>query len=120
MCAAGPACTTLAGHTFMVGAVAVSADGRIGVSGSYDRTVRVWDLATGTCLHTMVGHTDAVFTVAVSADARIAVSGGNDRTVRVWDLASGACVRTLVDHTSGVRTGGGVRRRRNRDFRRRR
>ena len=61
------------------------------VSGG-DRTVRVWDLASGTPAgDPFTGHTDWVNAVAVGElDGRpVAVSGGDDRTVRVWDLASG-------------------------------
>ncbi|MGO9506546.1 MAG: protein kinase domain-containing protein [Mycobacterium sp.] len=83
--------------------VAVSADGRIVVSGGQDQTVRVWDLANGACLHTLSGHTRWVTSVAVSADGRVAVSGG-DSTVRVWDLASGTCLHTLAGHTSRVKS----------------
>ena len=44
---------TLAGHTDEVRSVAVSADGRLALSGSSDRTVKVWDLETGQCLATL-------------------------------------------------------------------
>jgi predicted NACHT family NTPase len=71
--------------------VAVAADGRTAVSGSSDQTVRVWDLASGTCRATLQGHTGWVRSVAVAADGRTAVSGSSDQTVRVWDLASGQC-----------------------------
>jgi WD40 repeat protein len=69
-------------------AVAVSADGRIAVTGgdSTDKTLRVWDLATKTCLHTLTGHTEGIRSVALSADATVAVTGGDDATVRVWAL----------------------------------
>ena len=68
-------------------------DGRpVVVSGSHDRTVRVWDAATGTPLgDPFTGHTDYVTAVAVGQlDGRpVVVSGSHDRTVRVWDAATG-------------------------------
>jgi WD40 repeat protein len=70
----------------------LSADGRTAVSGSGDRTVRVWDLAEGRCTAALEGHKYGVLSVALSADGRTAVSGSADRTVRVWDLASGRCI----------------------------
>ena len=94
---------TLSGHTDMVRAVAVTPDGRYAVSGSYDGTLRVWDLASGETVRTLSGHTGEVSAVAVTPDGRCAVSGSWDDTLRVWDLASGETVRTLSGHTGSVR-----------------
>jgi WD40 repeat protein len=56
-------------------AVAVSPDGRFIVSGSEDRTVKVWELESGRLLRSLEGHTDDVNAVAVSPDGRFIVSG---------------------------------------------
>jgi NB-ARC domain/TIR domain/APAF-1 helical domain/WD domain, G-beta repeat len=77
---------TLQGHTSRVSAVAVTPDGRHAVSGSYDTTLRVWDLATGETKTTLQGHTGWVHAVAVTPDGRHVVSGSDDNTLRVWDL----------------------------------
>jgi WD40 repeat protein len=55
--------------------------------GSWDKTVRVWNAATGACQHTLRGHTDGVYSVAFSPYGRLIVSGSGDKTVRVWDVA---------------------------------
>jgi WD40 repeat protein len=68
----------------VVRGVAVSADGRLVLSGSDDKTVRVWDVANGKLLHTLEGNTDWVRGVSVSADGRVVVSGSDDETVRVY------------------------------------
>jgi WD40 repeat protein len=90
------------GHTDFVSAVAVSPDGRFIVSGSRDRTVKVWDAQSGALLRSLKGHTDFVSAVAVSPDGRFIVSGSWDRTVKVWDAQSGALLRSLKGHTDFV------------------
>ncbi|MGQ9765718.1 MAG: WD40 repeat domain-containing protein, partial [Armatimonadota bacterium] len=82
--------------------MAVTADGRYALSGSWDKTVKVWDLASGRLLRSLGGHTGWVWAVAVTADGRSALSGSDDRTVKVWDLESGRLLRSLEGHTYGV------------------
>jgi WD40 repeat protein len=93
---------SLEGHTGGVNAVAVSPDGRFIVSGSDDRTVKVWELESGRLLRSLEGHADRVWAVAVSPDGRFIVSGSDDRTVKVWELESGRLLRSLEGHTGGV------------------
>ncbi|KAH8048083.1 hypothetical protein JL722_12676 [Aureococcus anophagefferens] len=69
--------------------VAVFHDGRRVVSGSADKTVKVWDAATGECVATLAGHSKEVLGVAVFPDGRRVVSGSGDKTVKVWDAATG-------------------------------
>jgi WD40 repeat protein len=82
---------SLEGHTAGVFAVALSPDGRTIVSGSFDRTVKVWDARDGRLRRSLEGHTDGVIAVALSPDGSTIVSGSDDRTVKVWDAATGAC-----------------------------
>ena len=95
----------ITGHTGPVSSVAVGqADGRaIIVSGSNDRTVRVWDAVTGSPVgEPLTGHTGRVTSVAAGqADGRaIIVSGSDDRTVRVWDAVTGSPIGDpLTGHT---------------------
>ena len=76
-------------------------DGRRAVSGSDDRTLKVWDLEQGALLATLEGHGDGVWAVAVTPDGRRAVSGSDDRTLKVWDLEQGALLATLEGHVIG-------------------
>ncbi|MFH1740846.1 MAG: TIR domain-containing protein [bacterium] len=85
----------LAGHTGSVGACAVTPDGRRVVSGSDDKTLKVWDLETGREVATLAGHTDWVGACAVTPDGRRVVSGSYDRTLKVWDLVTGECIVTV-------------------------
>jgi WD40 repeat protein len=75
--------------------VAFSADGQRLASSSWDKTVKVWDAATGACVQTLEGHGDGVSSVAFSADGQRLASSSWDKTVKVWDAATGACVQML-------------------------
>jgi WD40 repeat protein len=93
---------TLEGHTDSLESVAFSPDGKQVVSGSGDRTVRLWDTATGAALQTLQGHNSWVTSVAFSPDGKQVVSGSGDETVRLWDVATGAALQTLEGHTGSV------------------
>ena len=91
----------LEGHT---GAVySIKASGNTVLSGSVDKTVRLWDLRTGNCVRTMEGHTGIVYSVDMDGHCRTAVSGSKDTTVRLWDLGSGRCSATFKGHSGVVR-----------------
>jgi WD40 repeat protein len=72
------------------------------VSGSWDRTLRLWDLGSGQTIRPLKGHRDAVFAVAVMADGRHALSASGDRTLMLWGLKNGQVVGALVGHAHAV------------------
>ena len=76
-------------HIRNVTSVSFSIDGMRIVSGSWDRSVRVWDTKTGEQLRELQGHTGWVNSVSFSSDGNRIVSGSDDKSVRVWDAKTG-------------------------------
>lgn len=98
------------GHTSTASSAAISSDGRYALSGSFDDTVRLWDMATAREIWTYKGHATGAFqmgdveSVAFSPDSRYAVSGSYDGTVRLIDVDTGQEARTFLGHTGGVKS----------------
>ena len=93
---------TLKGHSNSVNAIAVTADGKRAISGSWDKTLKVWDLTTRNELFTLTGHSQRVKAVAVTADGKRAISGSSDSSLKVWDLTTGKEEFTLKSHSDSV------------------
>ncbi|MFM6900082.1 MAG: WD40 repeat domain-containing protein, partial [Microcystis panniformis] len=72
---------TLTGHSDWVKSVAYSPDGRYLASGSGDKTIKIWEVATGKELRTL---TSGVESVVYSPDGRYLASGSGDKTIKIW------------------------------------
>lgn len=99
----GIAAKRLTGHGHYVQDVAISSDGQFALSGSWDGTLRLWDLNQGVTTRRFIGHTKDVLSVAFSADNRQIVSGSRDKTINLWNTL-GHLKFTITDdgHTEWV------------------
>merc|ERR1712071_543725 len=67
-------------------------------TGSSDRSVRLWDCVTGTCVRLMTGHKGTVSALCFSIDGRFIASGGADKKVLLWDLAHGHLFTITINY----------------------
>jgi len=92
----------LKGHASYVNAVTFSPDGRYLLSGSWDKTLKLWESKHGSCLRTFNGHEDYVKAVCFHPDGNRILSFSEDDTLRLWDTESGKCLRVIhTDKTYG-------------------
>ncbi|KAI9285448.1 quinon protein alcohol dehydrogenase-like superfamily [Umbelopsis sp. AD052] len=91
---------TLKGHKDGVMCVQFCENNNRLISGSYDKTVHVWNLETGEILKVLTGHTRCVRALQFD-DAKL-VTGSMDNTLKIWNYNTGHCIRTLQGHTDGV------------------
>jgi len=97
-----PLLRILEGHEWEVTSVAFSPDGQILASGSYDETIRLWNVNAGTLLRTLEGHEWEVTSVAFSPDGKTLASGSRDETTRLWNVETGELLKTLRAETEEV------------------
>merc|ERR1712038_2011844 len=90
----GYALRALRGHNHFVSDVVISSDGQFALSGSWDATLRLWEINTGRTTRRFVGHEKDVLSVAFSVDNRQIVSGSRDKTIKLWNTL-GECKVTI-------------------------
>jgi WD40 repeat protein/tRNA A-37 threonylcarbamoyl transferase component Bud32 len=71
-------------------------------SGSWDNTIKLWDVNTGREIRTLTGHTNWVNSVALSPDGKFLASGSADCTIKLWQVHTGIEIQTLTGHSDPV------------------
>ena len=93
----------LEGHMDAVTSLSFSPDGKWLASASSDKTIRIWDAATGKTIYTLTGHTGAVTSLSFSSDGKWLASGSQDTSIILWDVATGQKIGApLTGHKDGV------------------
>ncbi|NEP01623.1 MAG: hypothetical protein F6K58_23795 [Symploca sp. SIO2E9] len=90
----------LEGHSGSVTSLSFSSKGKLIVSGSEDKTVKLWNIE-GSLLATLVGHNGSVTSVSFSPDGKLLASGSKDKTVKLWNI-DGSLLATLESHRGSV------------------
>jgi WD40 repeat protein len=93
---------TITGHGDCIYGVVFSPDGKTIATSSYDKLIKIWDVATEKEIRTLKDHIDAVYAVAFTPDGKRLISGGADRTVKVWNVATGERLYTLSEPQDGI------------------
>jgi WD40 repeat protein len=91
-------------HSDWIIVMKFSPDGVRLASGSSDKVVRIWAVATGACEQILKGHEDHIETVVFSPNGAQLSSASSDMTVRIWDVSEGICAHTLRGHEDIVET----------------
>jgi len=99
----GSQTAVLPGHTDYVISLAFSSDGTLLVSGSSDKTVKLWDVQTGGVVKTFYGHTESILSVSISVTNTMIASGSRDETIRLWNIGTGECL-VIKAHNDDVTT----------------
>jgi WD40 repeat protein len=95
---------TLAAHTDWVRCLSFTPDNQTLISGSFDQSIKLWNMSDGKMLHDLQDHHKGVFALAVSADGQTLASGSWDETIKLWNISSGLLISNLSGHTASVRS----------------
>lgn len=93
---------TYVGHAGAIHALALGRDGQVALTGSGDKTMKLWDTSAGKELAAFKGHEGVITCVALSPGGKLALSGSEDRTVKLWNAQTGRVLRTLRGHGDRV------------------
>ena len=90
------------GHTQTISCIAITRNDEYIVTGSHDKTVRLWSILQGSQIAVLEGHSDVITCVAVTNDSKYALSGSSDKTIRVWNLNNKGLDAILDSDSRGI------------------
>ena len=93
---------TFSGHTDWICSICFSPDGRKMASGSWDKSIKIWNVSTGSLISTLTGHTEMVNSISFSPDGNYLASGSGDSTVILWDINYNYPKKVIKGHKDGV------------------
>ncbi|KAI3646114.1 hypothetical protein MP228_009042 [Amoeboaphelidium protococcarum] len=94
----------MTGHQQLVNHVAFTPDGRLIASGSFDKSIKLWNGFNGTFITSLRGHVSPVYQVCFSSDSRYLLSGSKDSTLKLWSLDTRTLKADLPGHADEVFT----------------
>jgi WD40 repeat protein len=92
------------GHTFPIKTAMYLPSGKSLLTAGYDRTARLWEIATGREVRVFRGHTGTIVSVAVSSDEQKIFTASDDGEIRQWDAKTATVVRTFTGHQGAIRS----------------
>lgn len=72
------------------------------LTGSRDKTIRLWDAQSGQCLKSITGHDNWIRALVFHPNGKYFLSASDDKTIRIWEIATGRCTKTIEAHTHFV------------------
>lgn len=90
------------GHSHIVRSLVITSNGKLLVSASRDKTIKIWQIETGKLLRTLQGHRDGIYSIGLCPDDKIIASGSADKTIKLWDLETGELLSTFTGHANTV------------------
>ena len=93
---------TVKAHDKDINSVSISPNNKIIATASQDKTVRLWDVESGSVIGTLKGHRRGIWSVVFSPVDQIVATSSGDKTVKIWSLTDHSCLKTFEGHTSSV------------------
>lgn len=83
------------GHHDLIHVGAISPNGKMLATGSYDKRIILWDVASGSRLRELTGHNGAVYDIDFSPDGNVLASASADETIKMWRVSDGQRLDTM-------------------------
>ena len=96
---------SISGHEEIISQIKYSPDGKLLVSASWDKTIKLWNADNGELVDTLKGHRDGINSIVFTPDSKILISGSEDKTIKLWSLEDNPkLIKTLKGHQDSIKT----------------